>query len=169
MKTPSAQDTTPPMQKLSELIRDVEVAMLTTVGTDERLYSRPMAALELEPNGVLWFFTRKSSGKVDSIRENSHVNLAYGSPSDHRYVSVTGRARIVENPAKAMELWKPSLRAFFPNGLDDPDMALLEVQVEGAEYWDAPSGWLVKMLGFAEGYGGPNLPKGEHERIAITH
>ena len=170
MKKTPPPSTPPAMERLSELIRDVEVVMLTTVGPDDRLYSRPMAALEFDAaNGVLWFFTRGSSGKVDSIREHQNVNLTYGSPGDHRYVSVSGRARVVTDPAKSLELWRPSLKAFFPNGLDDPDMALLQVQVEGAEYWDSPSSWIVKMLGFAEGHGMPRIPAGENERIVVAH
>lgn len=169
-QTPDPQPADTPIERLSELVAGVEVAMLTTIGPDGKLYSRPMATLELDANGVLWFFTRRSSGKVDSIEEHQNVNLSFGSPEDHRYVSVTGKAKLVDDPAKALELWKPSLRAFFPRGLDDPDVTLLQVKVDGAEYWDSPSSWIVKMLGFVEGRGLPKVPSSaaENERIEVT-
>jgi hypothetical protein len=34
--------------------------------------------------------------------------------------------------------------------LDDPDLALLRVDVERAEYWDAPSGTMAEIAGFVK-------------------
>jgi general stress protein 26 len=139
-----------PTKKLNTLIRDIRFAMMTTAHADGTLHSRPMACLQIEFDGVLWFFTAKSSGKVKAIGHEQHVNLAYSDPAHNRYVSVAGRAELVEDRHKAEELWNPLFRAWFPKGLQDPDVGLLRVTVDSAEYWDSSSSKLVQLAGFAK-------------------
>jgi hypothetical protein len=35
---------------------------------------------------------------------------------------------------------------FYPKGKDDPDLCLLRVQAESAEYWDGPGGLVGQAL-----------------------
>ena len=60
---------------------------------------------------------------------------------------MTGRARVVDDAAKAKELWNPALKAWFTEGLDDPKLALIEVRIESAGYWDAPDNRFVRLAG----------------------
>lgn len=138
------------IKRLGELIRGIRVAMMTTVDRSGALLSRPMATQEKDFDGRLWFFTRDHSGKVASIENDQHVNLAYVSEDDNRFISVSGRAEIVHDKEKMKELWNPMLKAWFPNGVDDPEIALISVDVESAGYWDAPSGAFVMLAGFAK-------------------
>jgi general stress protein 26 len=134
--------------RLWELIKHIEVAMLTTQESDGSLHSRPMAALQTDFEGDLWFFTEASSHKVDDINVHRHVNVSYVDADKNRYVSISGRAQVVRDEAKARELWRPFLRAWFPRGVDDPEVALLRVKVERAEYWESPSSKMVQLLDF---------------------
>ena len=154
------------IQNLAKLIKGIKVAMLTTQETDGTLRSRPMATQGAEFDGTLWFFTQASSHKVDEIDREQNVNVSYADEGDNRYVSVSGRARLVRDRAKIDELWSPILKAWFPKGKDDPEVALLRVDVEKAEYWDAPSSTIVKMVGFAKAMvtGQPYAP-GENRKI----
>jgi len=138
------------VDKLAKLINGIKFAMLTTAMLDGTLRSRPMATQQVEFDGVLWFFTQYNSGKVDEIRNDQHVNLSYADPSDNRYVSVSGRAMVVRDRNKSEELWTEWHRAWFPKGLDDPDLALLRVDVHDAEYWDSPSSKVVQLAGFVK-------------------
>lgn len=138
------------IEKIRDLIQGIRFAMLTTVDTDGSLRSRPMATQEAEFDGELWFFTGASSPKVDEVGRDHRVNLSYAAPDDNTYVSISGTARLVRDKAKAKELWNPALKAWFPDGLDDPDLALLRVQVEKAEYWDSPSSKMVQLYGLAK-------------------
>jgi general stress protein 26 len=133
------------MRKLATMIRGIKIAMLTTVAPDGRLKSRPMATQEAEYDGTLWFFTQAGSDKVGEILQLPHVNASYVSVEDHRYVSLSGRAIVVQDAEKARELWTPGHRAWFPLGLDDPELALLRVDVERAEYWDMLSSAMVEL------------------------
>ena len=156
------------MNKLAELIRGIRVAMLTTLDEQGNFHSRPMATQEAEFDGTLWFFTRSDSPKVGEIDREHRVNVAYADSHKQHYVSVSGTARLVRDPAKNKELWSPVLKAWFPDGLDDPALALLRVDVERGEYWDSPSSAAVKVVGLARALatGKPYEP-GEHEKVAV--
>jgi general stress protein 26 len=156
------------IQKLGEMIQEIEVAMLTTVDADGTLRSRPMVTQRTVFDGDLWFFTRADSAKVDEVRRAETVNLSYAAPDKQRYVSVSGTARLVRDRPKAEALWNPFLKAWFPGGLDDPDLALLKVSVERAEYWDSPSSAVVHLVGFVKALatGQPYKP-GENEKVDL--
>jgi general stress protein 26 len=136
--------------KLAKLIKGIRVAMLTTIEADGCLRSRPMQTQDTAFDGTLWFFTWVDSAKVHEIQRDQHVNLAYANPSDEVYVSVSGTARLVRDRAKIEELWNPIHKAWFPKGVDDPNIGLLRVDVEKAEYWDSPSSKVVQLIGFTK-------------------
>ena len=156
------------IQKLGEMIKDIRIAMLTTRDEDGTLRSRPMGTQSAEFDGTLWFFTHASSPKVDEVEESHQVNVAYSDPNRQRYVSVSGWASIVRDRAKMEQLWEKPLEAFFPKGLNDPDIALIRVAVEKAEYWDGPPSKVVMLVGFAKAKltGHPFHP-GENEKISL--
>lgn len=138
------------INKVRELINDVKFAMLTTLTADDELHSRPMATQQAEFDGDLWFLTSRSSHKVDEMKQHQRVNVAYSDPGEDKYVSVAGRAEVIRDQAKINELWSPAYKAWFPKGKEDPDIALIRVRVESAEYWHAPEGRMVHILGFAK-------------------
>lgn len=130
-------------QLLSEKIKDIRIAMMTTAESDGTLHSRPMATQDfkaLEFDGDLWFFTHASAPKVDEVQQHQQVSLSYAKPDANLFVTVSGTAQLVRDREKIKQIWKPFYKAWFPNGEDDPDLALLKVNVESAEYWDAPAG-----------------------------
>ncbi|RKG96072.1 pyridoxamine 5'-phosphate oxidase family protein [Corallococcus carmarthensis] len=145
--TKSPQDV---VEHLGKLIHGIKVAMMTTVDSDGSLRSRPMWTYDKDFDGELWFFTNDHTHKVDEVQKDHHVSLAYSDPTRDRYVSVSGRCQLIRDKAKAKELWNPSLKAWFPQGLDDPNLALLRVSVEKAEYWDTPNSKRVQLVGFVK-------------------
>ena len=156
------------LKKLNDLIKDVRIAMMTTVDDDGSLRSRPMATQEAEFDGDIWFFTYADSGKVHEVQADQHVNVSYADPGSNTYVSVSGRANLVRDQEKNKELWKPILKTWFPKGLDDPNLALLKVHVHKAEYWDAPNNTLVHLYGFIKSAatGKPPHP-GENKEVIL--
>lgn len=157
-------------RKLSALIKDIGVAMLTTVSPDGGLRSRPMATQGrgLE-NGEIWFFTGDNSGKVHEIEAEHEVNLVYAEPKEQRYVSLSGRATVLRDPERARKLWSPEVKAWFPAGPDDPHLALLRVRVHSAEYWDAPSGKMASLIALAkQKVSGASVGEiGEHQKVSL--
>lgn len=154
------------MQKLADLINDVGIGMLTTAEPDGTLRSRPLATLEMDSQGKLWFFTALSSGKVGEIDQHRKVSLSYTDVSKQLYVSVSGHARLFREPQKMRELWTPWIKPWFPAGLEDPDLGLLEVTVDDAEYWDAPDSKMQRLFGLARALStGKTDRLGEHAKV----
>lgn len=152
--------------KVWEMIKDIPIATLVTQDDDGRLYSRPMGTHQKEFEGQVWLFTSLDSPKVKAIRNNSHVLLSYAEPGDNNYVSINGTAMVTQDKAKIDELWNEALRAWFPEGKDDPSIALIGVTVEEAEYWDNPSSTFVHLYGYAKSLMTGTPPKGgENERV----
>ncbi|WP_237214023.1 pyridoxamine 5'-phosphate oxidase family protein [Falsiroseomonas oryziterrae] len=155
--------------KVWELIREIQVAMLVTLDERGRMRGRPMRAVKLKDfSGTLWFFTGRPSPKTDEIRQDERVLLAYADPNDQNYVAVSGTATVVRDVAKQKELWSEPLRTWFPGGPEDPKAALLKVEVEGAEYWDAPSSAFVHLYGYVKAVTTGEPPQaGENDKVAF--
>jgi general stress protein 26 len=135
------------VRRLRKLIKSTRIAMFTTVASDGRLRSRPMATLKGGFDGDLWFVTRSTAPKAEEIRDNQHVNVAYADPDDDRYASISGLATLVRDPAKVQELWSRRLRAWFPEGKNDPELALIRVRIDRAEVWDSKTASMVHVEG----------------------
>lgn len=158
------------MARLRELIDDIETAQLVTMDTDGVMRSRPMATLELDDEGELWFFTNDDTAKVDNVLVHPEVCVTYADPGRSRYVSVSGKAELVRDRDKIRALWRPVLKAWFPQGVEDPDLALLRVDIVSAQYWDAASSKLVQLFGLikamATGQSAANT-LGENEKLTV--
>ena len=155
------------MRKLADLIGDAGIAMLTTEDADGALRSRPLATLQLDSEGKLWFFTAMSSAKVGEIDQHRHVNLSYANPEKQEFVSISGSARLLRDREKMHDLWSLWAKPWFSNGVDDPDLGLLEVSVDQAEYWDAPASKMQRLIGLAQAMTSGNTDQlGEHGRVS---
>lgn len=149
------------------LMKPTQFAMLTTED-DGHLRARPMAASQKDFDGTLWFFTRASSGKVEEVREDQQVGVTYADPSAQNYVSLSGRASIVRDKAAIDAHWSEILTTWFPEGKDGPDVALLKVEVEQAEYWDAPNSKMVHAYGYLKAkLTGTPPAAGTNEKITV--
>lgn len=159
------------LKRLGEMIKDIKFTMLSTVTTDGSIHSRPMATLKFDVDkfdGKLWFFTRKDTAKIHSIENDQHVNLAFAQPDKQQYVSISGRAEVSYDKEKMKELWTPVLKAWFPEGLDDPEISLISVETESAEIWDAPPSKVVRMAGLAKAIAtGEPYGKNHNERMDL--
>ncbi len=139
------------LDKLKDKIKDIRIAMLTTLEPDGDFHTRPMATHEIEPDGTMWFFTYDNSNKVNEIRQNERIALGFSDPDSEVYVSTSGYAEVVKDKAKIDALWSDFLKTWFPNGKDDPNIALLKVTTHAGEYWDRPGGKMVKLFEMAKG------------------
>jgi general stress protein 26 len=157
----------PNAHKLYELIKDVKIAMMTTVDTDGTLHSRPMYNQDADEHGDLWFFTKINSPKTTELSRDNEVNLGYCDPSKQHYVSVSGKAEIVRDRAKIEEKWSEGLRTWFPDGKDDPSIALIRVHPAKGEYWDSPSSTVLHLYGYAKAALTGQSPKTEQEKVDL--
>ncbi|MET0296260.1 MAG: pyridoxamine 5'-phosphate oxidase family protein [Microbacterium sp.] len=133
--------------RVKELVEDIDFTMLTTQDAAGSLVSRPMSTRQMDDAGDIWFFTLEDSKKVDEAEADHDVNLSYLDAKGHRYVSVAGRARTVDDRAKMQELYSPSLDIWFEEGLDTPGIILLKVTPVECEFWEPRHGKLVTAAG----------------------
>lgn len=123
------------MEKLKELTNKCKVCMLGTF-EEMRVRFRPMAHVDVDEMGNFWFFTTMESDKASQINNNPNVYLTYSCEDDNTYLSVEGIASVSNiNRDRMKELFTPFVRAWFPDGLDDPNLALMIVHPLEIEYW----------------------------------
>ena len=155
-------------QKRWGMMKSISFAMLTTED-DDNLRARPMVAAQKEFDGTLWFFTRASSHKVDEVQQDQRVGVTYADPSKQDYVSLSGRAQLVRDKTAIDAHWGESMRTWFPKGKDDPEIALLKVDVTMAEYWDAPNSTMVHAYGYLKAVVTGEAPNpGGNEKVRLA-
>ncbi|HYF08983.1 MAG TPA: pyridoxamine 5'-phosphate oxidase family protein [Acetobacteraceae bacterium] len=168
MATPKTEDEL--RAKVRELMESIQICMFVTVDEQRRMRSRPMWLAGVDKDGATaWFFTRSGSPKAQEVGHDDRVLMAFSAPNKQDYVSAYGEGRIVHDIAKQKELWSEGMRAWFPNGAEDPKIALIAVRIEGAQYWDSPSSTLVHAYGYAKALltGEPPHP-GEVEKVKFA-
>jgi general stress protein 26 len=110
----------------------------------------------------------RSSQVVHNLVVNPHVNISYADPKTDTYVSVSGLASVVESMNQKERFWNTLVEAWFEEGITDPDVALVCVQIDSAEYWSVREGKLAqagKMLK-ATLMGEQLTELGEHGKIS---
>jgi general stress protein 26 len=126
------------ISKVTYIINDSHIGMLTTINEEGALVSRPLAVQDVEEDGDLWFFTGRSTSQVAHVQANPRVNVSFGKRTE--WVSVAGTAEVVTDRAKIHEMWNQTVEAWYPDGPDTPDVCLLRVDSDSAEYWTSPGG-----------------------------
>lgn len=134
------------IKKLKDMVEDVRICMFNTLNADGEMGSRPMATAKIDDDASIWFFTNEYSPKSQEISKDSNVLLAYSDPSDNTYLTVKGKASFVDDRDKKKELWSPFVKAWFPDGVDDPKLILIKVEADEVEYWDSSASKLVVLF-----------------------
>lgn len=121
---------------IRELVKDVKYAMMTTITSEGHLHACPMTTSETSLGAKeVWFIGDKQSEAVANIKNNPQVNLSYSCLQDKDYVSINGKAELIDDQDKLNELWSPVYNAFYEHGKEDPNVQLIKIVPHGAEYW----------------------------------
>jgi general stress protein 26 len=139
-------------EKLWDLIKDIKVGLFTTHHANGHLHSRPMTLQnkDLDEGESLWFFMSRSGDPYSDIVASPQVNVAFADRDDDTYVSVSGTAELNEDRGKRQELWTKVAEAWFPKGVDDPDLAVVRVRISHASYWDVKASKLQQLYAMAK-------------------
>jgi general stress protein 26 len=123
--------------RVHDILKSFSTAMFVTMSAAGRPESRPMhvARVDDQPGSDIWFFTAKGGTLAEEIKETAVVLLVFQNENT-AYLSLRGKARIVQDLARIQELWKEPYRVWFPRGPQDPEIALVAVNPIDAEYWD---------------------------------
>ena len=165
-ETTTSTTTSDELETIRGILAAGRTAIVTTRSGDS-LVSRPLALLDAENfEGTLWFLTPESSPKMDDVREHHEVNVAVADGKG--YLSLSGTARVEHDQEKIDELWNPFAEAWFENGREDPEVALLRVDVRTAEYWDTDKPFVAKAFEIVKGLLTKSEPDvGENKTVSL--
>lgn len=150
-------------------IKHVKFGMFTTLDDHDKLSSRPLTHQQIDDDGAMWFFVSDREAFTKDLADHPSVNVSFADTGDSLYLSVAGQAELLHDRRRAAELWSPLLTAWFPAGLDDPHLALIKVQIQSAEYWDAGSSKMKQFFEIAKAAitGEPPRDLGEHGTVQL--
>ena len=137
------------VDKIKQIVKSAEIGMFTTSLTELPLNSRPMATIDVDDEGNLWFFSDNNSTKNYDIIEDNHVQVFYANKSSSEYLSVYGKAEISIDKQKIKELWTPIAKAWFTEGQEDPSISLIKVTPVDVYYWDTKNNKLISLIKIA--------------------
>lgn len=156
------------LEKFTKLVNEIRTCMfITNITADE--HTRPMSTIEVEEDGTLWFFTDIRSIKVDEVAKEREVHLTYAHPGKESYLDVWGSATIVTDRQQIKDKWSPIVKAWFPDGVDDPNLSLLKVKPKDTYYWDSETGKMVQFAKMIVGavVGNPKIADGAEGKLSL--
>jgi general stress protein 26 len=156
-----------PVTRVWDIIEKIGVGMLTTRFAGG-LRARPLEARPDREAGVIFFVTDVRGAKDDEIEADPDVCFVVIDPKDKAYLSITGRAEVRDDHAKAAEIWKKTDNVWWPDGPSDPNVRVLRLTPKTAELWDGPSNSAVAAFEFAKAKitgEKPNL--GENRKVTV--
>ena len=137
------------LDRVWELLEKHSIGMLTTQFAGG-LRSRPVDARPDRAAGKIFFLTDINGHKDDEIAARPDVCFVVTVPGDHVYLSITARAAVSRDPAKAAQIWKKADEVWWKGGASDPDLRVMRLDPVMAELWDGPSNTLVAAYEFAK-------------------
>ena len=159
-------------ETLWELIKDIRFGMLTHRAAGGMLHAHPLTTQNkgLDEQSELYFFIPKQGELYERLQTDGSVNVCYADPGEDSYVSLSGQARFSDDQAKKQALWSPMAKAWFPDGPTDPNLALLVIKLQHAEYWDVDESKMVQMFKMAKAAvtGNPPTGLGEHKEMNLS-
>lgn len=151
---------------LKEITEKVRICMFNTIGDQYQFSSRPMGTAKIDDDGSIWFFTNEYSLKSKEISKGNEVNLGYSNPSSNTYLYVNGKAELVDDQARKEAYFSPAIKAWFPDGLEDPALILIKVTPSVAEYWDSSANKMVIAFQLLKAIVTGDTPEmGGHDKI----
>jgi general stress protein 26 len=113
--------------------------MVTQFNGDGALRGRPMEARPDREEGVIWFLTDVRAAKDEEIAAWPDLCLVFIDPDEKVYLSVSGRAEVIDDHGRTRALWNERQQAWWPGGPDDPNVRVVCVVPELIEFWDGPA------------------------------
>jgi len=123
------------LSELAQKMRNIDIAMLSTHTGSGDIASRPMSNNgEVEYDGTSYYFTFEAAHSVQDISENPKVGLSFQSKGIQ--VAVEGTATLIRDKAPMREHWSPDLDKWFEDGIDTPDIVMIQVDATRVHYWE---------------------------------
>ncbi|CAM3709852.1 General stress protein FMN-binding split barrel domain-containing protein [Deinococcus saxicola] len=130
---------------LSKQMGEIDIAMLSTHTAGGEIAGRPMSNNgEVDYDGTSYYFTYEDAHTVGEIEADPKVSLAFMGARGF-LVAVEGKARLSRDRAEMKEHWSPDLDQWFKDGIDTPDIVMIQVDATRVHYWDGGDEGEVKL------------------------
>ena len=155
------------LKTVADVLDKARIGLLATVDESGHLVSRPLAIVDRDFDGAVYFFVQKDSHKVHDIESEPQVNV--GVETSKGWLSISGTATLTQDRATIDELWNTGAEAWFDQGRDDPQVALLKVDAHTVESWTSTEPKAVTLFKYAKAaaLGGHPEHVGDNETIAL--
>ena len=154
------------LEKLYDLIEELDTAMMTTRRPDGHLESRAMANQKRAAGADLWFVTAEGTAKLRDLESDPHINLAYYKDGTREWISVSGIASISRDRQKIAELYAPDWKFWFPDDgdprhgtKDDPRFVLIGVDIHAAVFLEVNKPKPVVLFEIVKGWATGETPE----------
>ncbi len=157
--------------ELWKLIKPIRFGMLTHRHADGTLHAHPMTTQNnsLKPGEPLYFFASKKTELGQRLQQDGNVCVSYGDLKEDVWVSISGQARISEDMDTKKSLFNALDKAWFPGGVEDPDLELVAIDIAHAEYWNVKESKSTQVLKMATAAVTGNPPDmGEHREMDVA-
>ncbi|MET0907474.1 MAG: pyridoxamine 5'-phosphate oxidase [Bradyrhizobiaceae bacterium] len=139
------------LSDLSDKMRDIDFAMLSTRAEGGQIAARPMSNNgDVDYDGDSFFFTFEQSHTVQDIQRDPQVGLSFtgakgllGKPPI--FISVEGNAELIRDKAAFEAHWTKDLDYWFKDGIDTPGIVLIKVHASRLHYWDGQDDGEIKL------------------------
>jgi general stress protein 26 len=130
------------LQDISEKMRDIDFAILSTRTSGGAIAARPMSNnRQVEFDGDNFFFTLQDTGSIQDITGDPNVGLSFQGKSGALgmkpfFITIEGRAELIRDKSQFEEHWTKDLDEWFKDGIDTPGLVLIKVHASRLHYWD---------------------------------
>ena len=160
-------DTAADVDRVWTLINEIPVAMVVTrQGQGAHMRARPMAMRPAREEGAIYFLTDVDAPKAEEVRRDETICLALADNKSQKYVSITGRAEIIDDRDRINEIWSIYDKAFWPDK-NDPRIRILRVTPESAEFWEGAGTVVTAVKLVAAIASGERMNIGENEKVGF--
>jgi general stress protein 26 len=137
------------IDKMKELVKHNAMCLFTTSLAKLPLETRPMSVQKVCDQGNFWFLSADDSNHNQEIEKDPRVQLFFTNQGDAEFLSIYGTATISKDRKKIDELWTSMVKAWFPEGKDDPHITIIKVTPENGTYWDTKNGKTISLIKIA--------------------
>jgi general stress protein 26 len=160
-----ANDTAKDVDRAWTLMDKIGFAMLVT-RDGAKLRARPMAAFVERNDNAIYMLTDARRHKDEEIAQHPDINLSFADTGGQKYVSVTGTATVSNDRARIKQLFSTPAKAWWDSA-DDPNIRVLKVTPDDAEFWDSPGTMVSYVKMAAAAVTGSRTDVGTNRKVAI--
>jgi general stress protein 26 len=99
---------------------------LITLDASGQPQARLMEPFPPGPDLTVWMGTNPKTRKIQALRRDERATLAYTDGKGDGYLTLVGRARLVDDPGEKSKHWKPTWKDFYENDAAGSDYVLIE-------------------------------------------